>query len=126
MSTGDNQGLGVPNARVMADYARGLGIPEECLIEEDRSKNTFENLLYSSEIIQAEGFTQPTLVTLDLYTRRAVATAEALGCRGFYWLSVFAQGEPAHGYKRLQTYSRFTILCYEMAAMLYSRIKGWV
>jgi uncharacterized SAM-binding protein YcdF (DUF218 family) len=126
MSTGDNQELGISNAAVMADYAVTLGVPRENLVEEDRSVTTYENLLYSMEIIQAEDLKQPTLVTLDLYTRRAVATARKLGWKDFYWLSVFSKGQPAYGYKWLQTHSRFTIFCYELGAMVYSKIVGWV
>lgn len=126
MSTGDNQGLGVPNSRVMAEYAVRLGIPRENLIEEDRSRHTYENLRFSWEIIRAKHLKQPTLVTLDLYTRRAVATAKKLGWQDFYWLSVFSEGEPAYGFKALQTRSRLTIFYYELLAMAYSRILGWV
>jgi uncharacterized SAM-binding protein YcdF (DUF218 family) len=126
MSTGDNQRLGISNARVMADYAAKLGVLTQNLIEEDRSLNTYENLVYSMDIVQAHGLQQPTLVTLDLYTRRAVATARKLGWRDFYWLSAFSKGQPAYGYKWLQTYSRATILCYELGAMLYSKVAGWV
>ena len=125
MSTGDNQGIGISNASVMADYAVTLGIPRENLVEEDRSLTTYENLLYSMQIIQAEGLKQPTLVTLDLYTRRAVATARKLGWTDFYWLSAFSKGQPAYGYKWLQTHSRLTIFCYELGAMIYSKIVGW-
>ena len=125
MSTGDNQGLGIPNSRVMADYAMSLGVPQANIIEEDRSLNTHENLLYSMKIIEREGMRQPTLVTIDLYTRRAVATARKLGWTDFYWLSAFSQGEPAYGYKWLQTRSRFTIFCYEVGAMMFSKIVGW-
>lgn len=126
MSTGDNQGLGIANSTVMAEYAVSLGIPRENLIEEDRSRNTYENLLYSLEIVNKEDFEQPTLVTIDLYTRRAVATARKMGWKDFYWLSVYSRGEPACGYKWLQTHSRLTIFCYELAAMVYSKIVGWV
>ncbi len=125
MSTGDNQRLGITNAKVMVEYAARLGIPRENLVEEDRSRNTYENLLYSLDIIRREGLRQPTLVTLDLYTRRAIATAKRLGWENFYWLSVYSEGEPAYGYKWLQTHSRLTILCYEVAAMAYSKVVGW-
>ena len=125
MSTGDNQRLGIANSTVMAEYAKRLGVPCENVIEENRSRNTYENLLYSMNIIEAEHLEQPTLVTLDLYTRRAVAAARKLGSRDFYWLSVFSEGQPAYGYKWLQTHSRFTILCYEIAAMAYSKVVGW-
>ena len=66
MSTGDNQRLGIPNSKVMADYAVSLGLPRESVLEEDRSLNTYQNLLYSMEIINKQNFSQPTLVTLDL------------------------------------------------------------
>jgi uncharacterized SAM-binding protein YcdF (DUF218 family) len=125
MSTGDNQGLGIANSAVMAEYAVKLGISRESIIEEDRSRNTYENLLYSLEIIEQENLKQPTLVTLDLYTRRAVATARKLGWMDFYWLSAFSEGQPAYGYKWLQTHSRSTIFCYELSAMAYSKIAGW-
>jgi uncharacterized SAM-binding protein YcdF (DUF218 family) len=126
MSTGDNQGLGIPNSTVMAEYAIRLGLPGENVIEEDRSRTTYENLLYSMEIIKIQNLKQPTLVTLDLYTRRAVATARKLGWKDFYWLSVFSEGQPAYGYKWLQTHSRLTILGYEVGAVILSKIVGWV
>lgn len=126
MSTGDNQRLGISNSTVMAEYALRLGLPRENVIEEDRSLNTYQNLLYSMEIIKSLGLQQPTLVTLDLYTRRAVATARKQGWKDFYWLSAFSRGQPAYGYKRIQTYSRFTIFCYEVGAMIFSKIVGWV
>ena len=126
MSTGDNQFLGIPNSKVMAEYAMRLGVPREDIIEEDRSLNTWENLAYSMDIIRAQDLTQPTLVTLDLYTRRAIATARKMGWKDFYWLSAYSPGEPAYGYKWLQTHSRLTIFCYELGAMAFSKIIGWV
>lgn len=126
MCTGDNQRLGISNASVMADYAHGLGVPLENLIEEDQSRTTYENLYNAQEIIRERGFKQPALVTLDLYTRRAVATARKMGWDEFYWLSVYSAGEPAHGYKWIQTHSRFTLYLYEILAMVYSKVVGWV
>ncbi len=126
LSTGDNQGLGITNARVMYEYALSLGIPRDRLIQEDRSKDTLTNLRYSMDLVRDRHLQQPTLVTLDLYTRRAVATARKQGWRDFYWLSAYSQGEPAYGTKAFQTYSRLTIFLYELAAMAYSRLAGWV
>ena len=126
MCTGDNQGLGVTNARVMVEYAARLDVPRANLIEEDTSRNTWENLFNAWQIATRQNLAQPTLVTLDLYTRRAVATARKQGWRDFYWLSVFAEGESAYGLKAIQTYSRLTIFCYEVIAMVYSKIVGWI
>ncbi len=126
MCTGDNQGLKVSNASVMAAYARGLGVPVENIITEDQSLNTYENLKNAQAIIQDQGFQQPTLVTLDLYTGRAAATARKMGWGEFYWLSVYSAGEPAYGYKWIQTHSRLTLYLYEVGAMMYSKWVGWV
>lgn len=126
MCTGDNQGLGISNSSVMAAYARSLGVPSDRLIEEDRSLNTYENLFYAREIVLERGFKQPTLITLDLYTRRAVATARKMGWNRYYWLSIYSSGEPAYGYKWIQTHSRLTLYLYEIMAMVYSKLVGWV
>jgi uncharacterized SAM-binding protein YcdF (DUF218 family) len=126
MCTGDNQRLGITNASVMADYAIRSGVPATNVIEEDQSLNTYENLYYAMQIIRARDFQQPTLVTLDLYTRRAVATARKMGWDDFYWLSVYSSGEPAYGYKYFQTHSRLTLYLYELLAMVYSKMVGWV
>jgi uncharacterized SAM-binding protein YcdF (DUF218 family) len=126
MCTGDNQRLGVTNASVMAAYAVRLGVPTANVIEEDQSLNTYENLFYARQIIQERNFRQPTLVTLDLYTRRAVATAQRMGWKDLCWLSVHSSGEPAYGYKWFQTHSRFTLYLYEILAMVYSKLVGWV
>ena len=49
MSSGDNQRLGIPNSKVMADYALKLGIPSGVIIEEDRSRNSrTRNLIWMS------------------------------------------------------------------------------
>jgi len=126
MCTRDNQFLGLSNASVMANYAVELGVPAANVIEEDKSLNTYENLYYARKIIRERNFKQPTLVTLDLYTRRAVATARKMGWEDFRWLSVYSSGEPAYGYKRFQTHSRFTLYAYELMAMVYSKLVGWV
>ncbi len=126
MCTGDNQQLGISNASVMAAYGEGLGVPAQNIIEEDQSLNTYENLYNALQIIRAKNYKQPTIVTLDLYTRRAVATARKMGWDNFYWLSVYSPGEPAYGYKYFQTHSRFTLYLYELLAMVYSRMMGWV
>jgi uncharacterized SAM-binding protein YcdF (DUF218 family) len=126
VSTGDNQGLGVSNAAVMARYTEGLGVPENHIIVEDRSLNTLENLVNCRRIIDDLGLRQPTLVTLDLYTRRAVAIAQKLGWDDVRWVSAYSKGEPAAGWKWLQTHSRPTIFCYEIAATVYCRLAGWM
>ena len=126
MATGDAQGLGVPDSAIMAAYGLTLGLPPQAIIEEDRSENTFENLLFSAEILLRHHFRQPTLVTYDLHTRRVVAMARRLGWRDFYWLSATSTADGAAGVKWLRTFSRPGMLAYELLATVYSKRKGWM
>ena len=124
MSTGDNQKLGVTNSRVMARYAGKLGIPERLVLEEDRSKTTYENLIFSKQIADRHNLKHITLVMYDLHVRRTLAIARKLGWQEYNWISVSGRGSPAYGIKRFQTYSRLTIFIYEILAYFYNRIRG--
>jgi hypothetical protein len=49
-----------------------------------------------------------------------------MGWQDLRWISAVSGGEPAAGWKYIQTHSRLTILVYEMAATVYCRAKGWL
>ncbi|OGG09566.1 hypothetical protein A2154_01405 [Candidatus Gottesmanbacteria bacterium RBG_16_43_7] len=122
-STGDNQGLGIPNSRVMAAYGRRLGIPTESIIEEDKSLTTYENLLFSFQIARKLKCRKILFVAYDLHIRRMLAIARKMKIYPLYWISATSAGSPAYGIKRFQTYSRLTILVYEMIAYIYNWFK---
>ena len=124
LSTGDNQKLGVPNCRVMKEYAVKIGIPEGKIIEEDKSKTTVENLIFSRQIINRRKFKNITLIMYYLHTRRTLAVAGNLNWHNLNWLSAASPGQPAYGIKYFQTFSRFTILVYELLAYIYNRLRG--
>ncbi len=52
-------------------YLMDLGIPENQLIVEDRSRDTYENALYSSQICRKRNFRAPLLVTSAYHLKRA-------------------------------------------------------
>jgi uncharacterized SAM-binding protein YcdF (DUF218 family) len=126
MSTGDNQLLGLPNSKVMADYGRKIGIPTRQILEEDKSKTTHGNLINSAEIMKKYKLKNATLVTYDLHTRRSIAVARKLGWRNFYWISTSSAGSPAYGIKAIQTYSRLTIFIYELFAYIFNLVRGQI
>jgi uncharacterized SAM-binding protein YcdF (DUF218 family) len=123
MSTGDNQSIGITNASIMASYAKKIGIPDKFIIEEGKSMNTYENLIYSKKILDKNNFKHPTIIMLDLHERRTLAIAKNLGWKDFSWISVYSKGEPAYGWKWIQTYSRLTIFIYEMLAYVYCVLR---
>ena len=67
-------------ADAMYRYLVKKGIREDRLYEEDRSRSTYENMLYSKEIIEKNGLEPAiTVVTSDFHEYRAIAMAESLG-----------------------------------------------
>ena len=125
-STGDTQGLGIPDSAVMAAYARELGAPQSSIVEEGESKNSAENLLFSQDIMQDKGVRRPILVLYDLHARRVLAIARKMGWQDIGWVSVTSPGEGAEGIKWLRTFSRPAILLYELVGMVYSKLMGWI
>lgn len=72
-------------AEVMAGYARSLGIPESCMIKEDKSRNTFENIKNSAEIMRNRGWTSAMIVTSPWHLRRSYHF-----CLRYDYISFFA------------------------------------
>lgn len=58
-------------ADVMADLAAASGIPAEHIHRETQSANTFENIKYSVQIMQENGWTSALIVTSPWHLRRA-------------------------------------------------------
>ncbi|MBM4304602.1 MAG: YdcF family protein [Deltaproteobacteria bacterium] len=56
----------------MKDYLIDLNVPTKQIIEENRSRNTFENVTFLKELIQARGGKQIILVTSAFHMPRAV------------------------------------------------------
>lgn len=66
----------VPNAHVVADVARLIGIPERRIIMEDRPRDTEQEALYLSPLLGREPF---ILVTSANHMNRAMAIFKARG-----------------------------------------------
>ncbi|NTU41782.1 MAG: YdcF family protein [Nitrospirales bacterium] len=61
--------------RILTD----LGVPEDKIIMEVRSRDTHENALYSKEICEKNRYTRPILVTSAAHMRRSVLTFHQAG-----------------------------------------------
>jgi uncharacterized SAM-binding protein YcdF (DUF218 family) len=66
-------------AHDMAEILQMMQVPEEALWYEAESRNTYENALYSREILSEKGIDQIILVTSARHMPRAVALFEAQG-----------------------------------------------
>lgn len=74
------QGSNEPDteAQGMFEYLIGLGIQEERIIKEDRSRNTIQNILYSSEYLDRER-DKVGIVSNNFHIFRATSIAKANG-----------------------------------------------
>lgn len=66
-------------ADVMARELVRLGVPEDRILRETAARSTWENLLFSREILRESGLRTAVLVTSRWHLRRASAYALALG-----------------------------------------------
>ena len=84
LSGGMGPGEDIPEGVAMADYAKQKGVSEEKIIIEDKSKNTYENLLFSSKLINKEN-PKIALVTTSYHVFRALVFAKKLNipCIGY-------------------------------------------
>ena len=84
MSGGQGKGEDIPEGEAMARYAIEQGIDESKIIVENKSKNTKENILFSSKLMNKE-LPRIALVTTSYHVFRALLLAKELGvrCIGF-------------------------------------------
>lgn len=58
-------------ADVMREYARSLGIPDECMLMENRAVSTYHNMMYAKEIMEMNGINDCVVVTNGWHLRKA-------------------------------------------------------
>lgn len=73
---GDREGSPAENMAVVLEM---LGVPDNALVLETESKNTYENAVFSKGIFDREEISQVILVTSALHMPRALALFEKLG-----------------------------------------------
>lgn len=61
-----------PEAAIVKRFLVDLGVPDEQVLMEDRSRDTVENAIFSSRICAEHGFKRPLLVTSAYHMRRSV------------------------------------------------------
>jgi uncharacterized SAM-binding protein YcdF (DUF218 family) len=79
-------GAEVPDDKVIKDHIVkrffiDLGVPAEQIIIEDKSRDTFENAMFTQKICARSGFKNPILVTSAYHLKRAVMSFEKVGLK---------------------------------------------
>lgn len=81
VSGGQGEGELITEAKAMKDYLLSNGIPEDKIIEEDQSTNTYENFRYSSQYLNPTDTVM--IITNDFHMARAKLIASSLGIQAY-------------------------------------------
>lgn len=68
-----------PPGPLMAELLVRLGVPDEAIVMEDRSRTTHENAQQAVRLLRARGLVRPALVTEAVHMPRSVRTFRAQG-----------------------------------------------
>lgn len=77
--SGGKGGVTAAEADVMWRLARELGVPDQRIVLETRSRNTFENAIYCGRIMMERGWASAIVVTDAWHMRRALFVFRRLG-----------------------------------------------
>jgi len=66
-------------AEIMEEFLEKRGVMKESIILDDKSKNTFENLINSKKIAEERGFKKIALITSDYHLKRVRMIAKNIG-----------------------------------------------
>lgn len=64
---------------IMEEFLEKKGVMKESIILDDKSKNTFENLINSKKIAEESGFKKIALITSDYHLKRVKMVARNIG-----------------------------------------------
>ncbi|QEA58237.1 YdcF family protein [Leuconostoc koreense] len=81
MSGGQGRDELLPEAEAMRAYAINQGVPESDILVENQSKNTYQNMLFSKQIVEENGFDlqKGIFATNDYHVFRAAGFAHLVG-----------------------------------------------
>ncbi len=82
-SGGQGEDEPMPESRAMAEFAIKAGVPEEDIIEEDRSRNTEENIRFSAELMEPGAFFGIATSSYHVMRSLLIARRQKLRCIGF-------------------------------------------
>ncbi|MDV2502435.1 MAG: ElyC/SanA/YdcF family protein [bacterium] len=113
------------DAENMKLVAVSLGVPKEAILLEQRSGNTYENVLYSSEPLRARGIADILLVSSPYHMRRAQLTflKQAPELKVTYTPVPYSQFYDRHGGNR---WRQIRAIAHEYGGILYYWWKGWI
>ncbi|BCG59541.1 YdcF family protein [Paenibacillus sp. URB8-2] len=75
----DKPGYSYTEGQGMRNYLLAGGVPDSAIAVENKATSTYENLLYSREIMRQKGWSTAVVITHTFHGRRALEIATELG-----------------------------------------------
>ncbi len=117
-------------AETMKLFLLDLGVPESSILLEENSNNTYENALYSSELLGSLGLDSVLLVTSALHMRRAFSVSEAVGIKAVPVATDFEAYPPEANLlswlPSAGALNRSTLALHEWLGLLAYGLRGWL
>jgi len=115
---------------IMAEFVKLTGIPNELIIQENRSRNTYENGKYTVAILKKKGLDHFILVTSSMHMPRAMAVFLKLGVNPLPAPTDFKSTSGNYTilsfFPNTGNIGRFTSAIYEYLGLIWYRINGYI
>lgn len=119
-----------PDAHAMKSLAVEFGVPADRILVETRSRNTYENALYSKEILKNMGQKTIIIVTSAFHMPRAVATFKKMGIEPIPistdFLSPQKEFDISYFIPNVINLNRSSLAIKEYVGLLIYRLNGWL
>lgn len=115
--------FGYSESEIMAPYAQLLGIAGDDLFEENRAESTYDNAIYSQEIMKKQGWQTALLATSDFHTKRACRVFEKLNFNITCVAAYKHAGFTGYAYRNLLD---LRSIIREYLATVYYFVRGYI
>jgi len=123
LTGGKDKKYGYFNSEKMEEYAVQIGIPKEDIFLETKSKNTYENAVFSKEIMIENNWENALVTTSDFHTKRSCWIFKKLNMET---KCIVAEKNTVSPESTIDRLTRFKNIVREYGAMIYFKLKGYV
>lgn len=104
----------------LSEYAQKEGLAQDKILKESKSRNTYENAIFSQEIMKEKNWQSALVVTSDYHTKRACQIFRKLK------MSVKCLAAPVAQDNVYERYEYFRSIVREYGATVYYWLKGYI